>query len=167
MTFLYAGKADNNDELYRLQDVAYYFQYEDPNEVAAAWCHNTPQKYLDEGHINEADLCEILKNSLDFDAAVELEETLEKYVLNRPLDPEPTHADRPGANRPKRKSYGPQPYFKAFPSEGQTPDSPDCPYYLVYPSAPNTPVGPAYYWEPLEEEEEEPRQYEWGRGSNW
>lgn len=159
MTFLYAGKADNNDSLYRLQDVADYFQFEGAAEVAAAWCHNTPQEYLDEGHINEADLCEILKNCYDFDAVVELEETLEKYVLNRPLDPEPLHADRPGTKRPAPRNYAAQPYFKAFPSEGQTPDSPDCPYYLVYPSAPNTPTGPAYYMDPPEKK---PVQHEWG-----
>lgn len=160
MTFIYAGKADNNDNLYRLKDIADYFQYEDHTEVADAYCHNTPQKYLDKDLINEADLCEIFKNCLDFYAVIELEETLEKYVLMRPLNPEPLHADRPGANRPKRRNYAAQPYFKAFPSEGQTSDSPDCPYYLVYPDAPNTPTGPAYYMEPLAEEER-PRS-EWG-----
>ena len=161
MTFLYAGKADNNDDLYRLQDITYYFQYENPAEVANAWCHNTPQEYLDEGHINEADLCEILRNVLDFDAAVELEETLEKYVLNRQLNPEPLHADRPGAKRPKPRNYVPQPYFKAFPLEGQTSDSSDCPWYLVYPDAPNTPTGPAYYMDPPEEERPQ-TQHTWG-----
>lgn len=101
MTFLYAGKASNNDDLYRLLDVTYYFQYEDPAEVANAWCHNTAQEDLDKGLINEADLCKILKNTLDFDAVIELEETLEKYVLMRPLNPEPLHADRPGSKRPR------------------------------------------------------------------
>lgn len=149
MTVIYVGKADNNDELFRLKDITDYFQYDNPAEVINAYCHNTPQAHLDEGHINEADLCEVLKNCLDFDAVIEVEELLEKYILKRPLNPRPLHADRPGANRPKRKrNYAAQPYFKAFPSEGQTPDSPDCPYYLVYPSAPNTPTGPAYYLEP-------------------
>lgn len=148
-TIIYAGKADNNDELFRLKDVTDYLQYDDPAEVVNAYCHNTPQAYLDEGHINEADLLEVLKNCLDFDAAVELEEFLEKYILKRPLNPEPLHADRPGATRPKRRrNYAAQPYFRAFPLEGQTADSPDCPYYLVYPSAPNKPVGRAYYLDP-------------------
>lgn len=148
MTIIYAGKADNNDELFRLKDVTDYLQYDDPTEVINAYCYNTPQKYLDEGLINEADLWEVLTNCLDFDAVVELEEILEKYILKRPLDTEPKHADRPGTNRPKRRNYMAMPYFKAFPSEGQTADSPDCPYYLVYPSAPNTPTGPACYLEP-------------------
>ena len=160
MTFLYAGKASNNDDLYRLLDVTYYFQYEDPAEVANAWCHNTAQEDLDKGLINEADLCKILKNTLDFDAVIELEETLEKYVLMRPLNPEPLHADRPGSKRPAPRNYAAQPYFKAFPLEGQTSDSPDCPWYLVYPSAPNTPTGPAYYMDPPEEKQP---QHEWGR----
>lgn len=148
MTIIYAGKADNNDELFKIKDVTHYFQYPDPTKVINAYCYNTPQKYLDNGHINEADLCEILKNCLDFDTVIEFEELLEKYILKRPLDPEPLHADRPDAKRPKRRNYAAQPYFKAFPAEGQTPDSPDCPYYLVYPSAQNTPTGPAYYLEP-------------------
>lgn len=160
MTFLYAGKASNNDDLYRLLDITYYFQYPDPAEVANAWCPNTPQEYLDKGLINEADLCEILKNTFDSDAVIELEEALEKCVLMRPLNPEPLHADRPGARRPKKTDYATQPYFKAFPREGQTPDSPGCPWYLVYPSAPNTPTGPAYYMDPPEEEQP---QHAWGR----
>lgn len=161
MTFLYAGKASNNDDLYRLPDVTYYFQYNDPAEVADAWCPNTPQEYLDKGLINEADLCEILKHCLDYDAVVELEETLEKCVLMRPLNPEPLHSDRPGAKRPKKVDYAAQAYFKAFPLEGQTADSPDCPWYLVYPSAPNTPTGAAYYMSAPEEEEEQ-SQHGWG-----
>lgn len=148
MTFIYAGKSSNNDDLYKLRDITYYFQYEDPAEVAHAWCHNTAQEDLDKGLINEADLCEIFKNCLDFDAVCELEGILEKYILMRELNPEPLHADRPGAKRPKPRDYRAQPYFRAFPSEGQTPDSPDCPYYLVYPEAPNKPTGPAYYMAP-------------------
>ena len=148
MTIIYAGKADNNDELFRLKDVTDYLQYPDPAEVIDAYCFNTPQEYLDEGYINETDLLEVCKNCLDFDAVIELEEFLEKYILRRPLDHGPLHADRPDANRPlRRRNYADYPYFKAFPSEGQTSDSPDCPYYLVYPSAPNTPTGPAYYLE--------------------
>lgn len=159
MTFIYAGKADNNDELFHLKDITDYLQYDDPTEVINAYCHNTPQAYLDEGHINEADLWEVLTNCLDFDAVIELEELLEKYILKRQLNHEPLHADRPGTNRPKRKrNYASQPYFKAFPSEGQTPDSPDCPYYLVYPSAPNTPTGPAYYLDPPAD-----TTHEWGK----
>lgn len=98
-----ARRALNGDWIFDFDFVVTCLGYTDIKEAIKNHCPNTPRNYLQKGHVNEYDLCQLLAHAPDVEAAKILKGMLVKETLGRPLNPTPLHTHRDELERQVRE----------------------------------------------------------------